>query len=94
MGVGKLSAVITLVATIVVGSYAIDQVYVRQIEHDNLVAQAEEMEQDLLNYMQQAERRSIRRAIRKLESTEDMRELTGLEKDDLRELKDQLEEIK
>ena len=58
------------------------------------VAEYEKNQSAFTQYLQQSERRGLRRDIRQLEALEDERGLTPREKQYKRELEDQLEEIK
>lgn len=61
----------------------------RHYHADVAMNQAEQLRQ----YLSDSERRQLRREIRRLEAIQDDRELKPREKDDLRELRDQLEEL-
>lgn len=92
--IGKVLGSLAVVASIVAGAYAVDLVYHRQSDFDAYLAAEREKEAAVLDYMKSQERRMLRRDIRQLKKIEDTRGLTPAEKDDLRELSDQLEEVK
>jgi len=92
--IAKVLTSLGLIASVVAGAYAVDLVYVRQADHDQFVAQAAQVDTQLLKQLQSQERRALRREIRQFQAVQDTRTLTPSEKTYLRELKDQLEEIK